>query len=328
VRGIALAVASSCAPSALPHDSLPSPGPSHSTALGQRRPETTLHDLRYETGTPSHACASRRPRQTPRRPTDGALAPRGQRPHHSQALPRYRRRPGTMITAYAALTDRASHSLHLAHYLRRDADVLAVGSAADATSSPPSHSLTTVRHRCRINEDIIAPSTTPSATSRGHLDRNTRVTFVNDEARSFIAAPRTSSTSSRFPHRQPGPTAAAPSSLPKTPSTPAKPGAIFFNHLTMTASSPSRAGTSKDRPAKPTAFHARRRQPSRPRNRRPRQHSPSSQEVQLASGEWTRDEKAKHRTLLVSLVRSAIRDVDTIENVCRPNGLRTSSSPA
>lgn len=77
--------------------------------------------------------------------------------------------------------------VNLAHYLRRDAEVLAIGAGGGrdvlaALVFDQKH-VTGVE----INEDIIAAVNGTFGDFTGHLDRDPRVTFVNDEARSYLA---------------------------------------------------------------------------------------------------------------------------------------------
>ncbi len=80
--------------------------------------------------------------------------------------------------------------INLTHYLRPDSKVLVVGTGGgrDILSALvfEQKSVTGVE----INEDIIVAVNQRFGDFTGHLDKNPRVTFVNDEARSYIARQR------------------------------------------------------------------------------------------------------------------------------------------
>ncbi len=87
--------------------------------------------------------------------------------------------------------DYLRHDLvNFAHHLRPDADVLVVGAGGgrDILSALVfgQKSVTAVE----INGDTIAAVNGPFGDFTGHLDRNPRVKFVNDEARSYISRSR------------------------------------------------------------------------------------------------------------------------------------------
>jgi hypothetical protein len=97
----------------------------------------------------------------------------------------------TPITHYDGSFDNLEYLrydiVNLVHYLCRDAKVLVVGSGGgrDILSALSFHqkSVTAVE----INHDILRTLNGTFGDFSGHLDRDPRVTFVNDEARSFIA---------------------------------------------------------------------------------------------------------------------------------------------
>ena len=96
----------------------------------------------------------------------------------------------SVLTEYAgdpASTDFLRYDVsNLAHYVRRDADVLVigVGGGRDVLSALEfdQRSVTGVE----INGNILEATNGKFGDFTGHLDRDPRVTFVNDEARSFI----------------------------------------------------------------------------------------------------------------------------------------------
>lgn len=98
---------------------------------------------------------------------------------------------GSELTAYDGDPSAIEHLKYdvtnIVHYLRPDADVLVVGTGGgrDILSALAfgQNSVTGVE----INRDIIDLVTRRFADFTGHLDRDPRVRFVNDEARSFIA---------------------------------------------------------------------------------------------------------------------------------------------
>lgn len=98
---------------------------------------------------------------------------------------------GTVLTGYDGNTDGLDYLKHdvvnLAHWLRTDADTLVVGSGGgrDILSALVFGQKSVVG--VEINEDILEAVNGRFGQYTGHLDRDPRVTFVNDEARSFIA---------------------------------------------------------------------------------------------------------------------------------------------
>ena len=98
---------------------------------------------------------------------------------------------GTVLTGYDGDTAELGYLKHdvvnLAHWLRRDADTLVVGSGGgrDILSALVFGQRSVVG--VEINEDILDAVNGRFGEYTGHLDRDPRVTFVNDEARSFIA---------------------------------------------------------------------------------------------------------------------------------------------
>ncbi len=76
---------------------------------------------------------------------------------------------------------------NLAHHLRRDADVLVVGSGGgrDVLSALAFDQRSVIA--VEVNEDLIALLNDRYGEFSGHLDRDPRVRFENDEARSYIA---------------------------------------------------------------------------------------------------------------------------------------------
>ncbi len=98
---------------------------------------------------------------------------------------------GTILTNYdgdpRTLEYTKYQAVNVAHYIRRDADVLVVGvgGGADVLSALgfDQHSVTGVE----INGDILDAINNVYGDFTGHLDRDPRVRFVNDEARSYVA---------------------------------------------------------------------------------------------------------------------------------------------
>jgi predicted membrane-bound spermidine synthase len=97
----------------------------------------------------------------------------------------------TPITHYEGNFDNLEYLrydiVNLVHYLSRDAKVLVVGTGGgrDVLSALSFHqrSVTAVE----INRDILRTLNGTFGDFSGHLDRDPRVTFVNDEARSYVA---------------------------------------------------------------------------------------------------------------------------------------------
>ncbi|MDB5048274.1 MAG: hypothetical protein JWO30_1345 [Fibrobacteres bacterium] len=79
---------------------------------------------------------------------------------------------------------------NMAHYLRKDAEVLVVGvgGGRDVLSALAFGQKSVLG--VELNGDILGAITGPFGNFTGHLDRNPKVTLVNDEARSFIARSR------------------------------------------------------------------------------------------------------------------------------------------
>ncbi len=98
---------------------------------------------------------------------------------------------GTVLTRYSGDPQQIDHLKYdvtnLAHYIRKDANVLVVGvgGGRDILSALAFNqkSVTGVE----INGQILNALNNVYGDFTGHLDRDPRVTFVNDEARSYIA---------------------------------------------------------------------------------------------------------------------------------------------
>jgi predicted membrane-bound spermidine synthase len=98
---------------------------------------------------------------------------------------------GTALTYYdgdpRTIEDLKYQVVNLAHYIRSNADVLVVGvgGGSDVLSALAfnQHSVTGVE----INQQILDAINKVYGDFTGHLDRDPRVRFVNDEARSYIA---------------------------------------------------------------------------------------------------------------------------------------------
>ncbi|HEY0715000.1 MAG TPA: hypothetical protein VGF45_20130 [Polyangia bacterium] len=98
---------------------------------------------------------------------------------------------GTPLTHFDGDLGKLAHLKHdvtnVAHHLKQDADVLVVGvgGGRDLLSALAfeQKSVTGVE----INGDILRALTGPFGDFTGHLDRHSKVTLVNDEARSYIA---------------------------------------------------------------------------------------------------------------------------------------------
>ena len=101
---------------------------------------------------------------------------------------------GTVLTGFDGRPESLEHLKYdvtnLAHWLRRDARVLAVGTGGgrDVLSALAFDQRSVVG--VEINEAIIDVVNGHFGRFTGHLDRDPRVTFVNDEARSYIARQR------------------------------------------------------------------------------------------------------------------------------------------
>lgn len=77
--------------------------------------------------------------------------------------------------------------VNMAHYVRREADVLVVGAGGGCDIlSALAFGQKSVRG-VEINEDILDAINKRFGDFTGHLDKNPKVTFVNDEARSYTA---------------------------------------------------------------------------------------------------------------------------------------------
>src|SRR5262249_27898362 len=76
---------------------------------------------------------------------------------------------------------------NLAHYIKQDAKVAVIGAGGgrDILSALVFGQKSVLA--IEINEDIIGTVNRTFGDFTGHLDRNPQVTFVNDEARSYIA---------------------------------------------------------------------------------------------------------------------------------------------
>jgi predicted membrane-bound spermidine synthase len=98
---------------------------------------------------------------------------------------------GTVLTAFGGDVREVEHLKYdianLAHHIRRDADVLVIGSGGGrdilAALAFEQRSVVGVE----INENIIQAVTGRFGDFTGHLELNPRVAFANDEARSYIA---------------------------------------------------------------------------------------------------------------------------------------------
>jgi predicted membrane-bound spermidine synthase len=98
---------------------------------------------------------------------------------------------GTALSYYdgnpATIEDLRYQVVNLAHYIRSNADVLVVGvgGGSDVLSALAfnQHSVTAVE----INQQILDAVNKVYGDFTGHLDRDPRVRFVNDEARSYVA---------------------------------------------------------------------------------------------------------------------------------------------
>ncbi len=101
---------------------------------------------------------------------------------------------GTVLTYYDGNPGTVEHLkyqvVNLAHYIRSNSDVLVVGvgGGSDVLSALAfdQRSVTGVE----INQQILDAINNVYGDFTGHLDRNPRVRFVNDEARSYIARSR------------------------------------------------------------------------------------------------------------------------------------------
>jgi hypothetical protein len=101
---------------------------------------------------------------------------------------------GTLLTAFDGDVQKLEHLKYditnLVHYIRHDARVLVVGSGGgrDILSALAFGQRSTVA--VEMNRDIIDAVNRRFGQFTGHLDRDPRVTFVNDEARSYVARQR------------------------------------------------------------------------------------------------------------------------------------------
>lgn len=97
----------------------------------------------------------------------------------------------TVLTAFDGDLNVLEHLKYditnLAHYIRRDSKVLVVGTGGgrDILSALAFHQKSVLG--VEINKNIINVVNRKFGDFTGHLDRNPKVTFVNDEARSYIA---------------------------------------------------------------------------------------------------------------------------------------------
>ncbi len=100
----------------------------------------------------------------------------------------------TVLTGFDGHWDELEHLKYditnLVHYIRPDSRVLVVGAGGgrDVLSALAFGQKSVLA--VEINEDIIRAVNKRFGDFTGHLDRNPRVTFVNDEARSYIARSR------------------------------------------------------------------------------------------------------------------------------------------
>ena len=100
-------------------------------------------------------------------------------------------RAGTVLTAFdgnlTALEHLKYDVTNLAHYVRRNSKVLVIGTGGgkDILSALVFEQKSVLG--VEINEDIIDTVNGRFGAFSGHLDRDPKVTFVNDEARSYIA---------------------------------------------------------------------------------------------------------------------------------------------
>ncbi len=98
---------------------------------------------------------------------------------------------GTVLTAYDGTAEPLEHLQYditnLPHYIRRNANVLVVGvgGGRDVLSALLFEQRSVLG--LEINQDIIDTVNVRFGDFTGHLDRHPRVTFVNDEARSYVA---------------------------------------------------------------------------------------------------------------------------------------------
>ena len=101
---------------------------------------------------------------------------------------------GSVITAFNGDVSRLDYLKYditnFAHYLKRDARVLIVGSGGgrDILSALTFGQRSVVA--VEINRDILRTVNDTFGDFSGHLDRDPRVTLVNDEARSYLASTR------------------------------------------------------------------------------------------------------------------------------------------
>lgn len=98
---------------------------------------------------------------------------------------------GTVMTGFDGNLDNLEHlkqdMINVAHYLRPDSDVLVVGAGGgrDVLSALAFKQKSVVA--VEINENILKIVNQKFGDFTGHLDHYPQVTFVNDEARSYIA---------------------------------------------------------------------------------------------------------------------------------------------
>ena len=98
---------------------------------------------------------------------------------------------GTVLTEFNGDLSKLKHLkydiVNLVHYLRHNADVLVIGTGGgkDILSALAFNQKSVVG--IEINNDIIYAVNKKFGDFTGHLDRNPKVTFINDEARSYIA---------------------------------------------------------------------------------------------------------------------------------------------
>jgi len=101
---------------------------------------------------------------------------------------------GTVLTQYEGNPDEVEHLKYdvtnLAHYLRPNANVLVIGMGGgrDVLSALVFHQNSVIG--VEINDQILEAVNDKFGDFTGHLERDPRVTLVNDEARSFIARQR------------------------------------------------------------------------------------------------------------------------------------------
>ncbi len=131
----------------------------------------------------------------PQEPFGWGLSPRSPAdPKARQLWLHIDERAGTVLTGFSGDMRRLEYLKYdisnLAHYLRRGAHVLVIGSGGgrDILSALAFGQKSVLA--VEINKDIIAGVNQRFGDFTGHLDRHPGVTFVNDEARSYIARQR------------------------------------------------------------------------------------------------------------------------------------------